>query len=30
VEGQFVNNRYYSSDARVFVRGSYWFFKRSE
>jgi hypothetical protein len=28
VEAQVLHNTYYSRDARIFVRGSYWFFKR--
>ncbi|MGA1197344.1 MAG: hypothetical protein ACO36I_12705 [Candidatus Latescibacterota bacterium] len=28
VEAQVLNNAFYNRDARVFVRGSYWFFKR--
>jgi hypothetical protein len=28
VEAQVLHNTYYNRDARVFVRGSYWFFKR--
>jgi hypothetical protein len=28
VETQVLHNTYYNRDARVFVRGSYWFFKR--
>lgn len=28
VEAQVLHNAYYNRDARVFVRGSYWFFKR--
>ena len=30
VEGQALHNTYYASDVRVFLRGSYWFFKRSQ
>ena len=28
VEAQVLHNAYYNRDARIFVRGSYWFFKR--
>jgi len=28
VEAQVLHNAFYNRDARVFVRGSYWFFKR--
>lgn len=28
VQGQFLSNHVYSSDARIFLRGSYWFFSK--